>query len=711
MIRFSGLILIASFFSLAMASDAVIKPLRVETPPVIDGKLDEAFWKRAPSMGDFKNFTPDWGSPISEETVAYMAYDARNIYFAFRCYDREPDKVKASMVNRDNINADDWICINLDSFNDSQSLYGIYVNPFGIQGDTRFANNSEDSGFDMVFYSGGHVDQKGYTIEVAIPLKSLRFTGRDLVEMGVIFERRIARTSEQGTSPALDASQGASFLTQMQTLHYEQVQPERVLEVLPAVTYHNQRSRQGDSLEEVAEDEDLSITAKYGLTSSLILDATYNPDFNQVEADAGQVDINLRSPLFFAEKRPFFLEGRENFTVAATGRSNPLSSVVHTRNIIDPIYGIKLNGKVGKRGTLSALSARDEYNENNPTNFGILRYKHRTRSDGFIGGIFTSRSNDVRDSQLLGFDGVTRLNENTTLNYNVMGSKSDFIFGDSDENGHAVSGSYIQSTRDRDINFSLTDISEDFRAASGYMSRRGISRIQGQYRRKWYPKNEKIQRISADFFTQQTEDKFSDEWETYNRVAIFFNFLRTQSANARYIHATEIFNGVELDTGGYALYYQNRPTNAWRFSIYANRFDAIFYSNDPFQGYRRTLNPTINWQPSDKLNADLSYYYQDFYKKDTDEKLYQYTLSRLRVTYQANRYLFFRGIVEHNGFHDELLTDFLASFTYIPGTVVHLGYGSLYDEREWNGNRYVTSDGFNERDRGFFFKASYLWRK
>ena len=197
----------ASFVS---ANDALI-PLRTDTPPVIDGKLDDAVWQQAPSVTGFKTFFPDYGKDMPDPTVVYYAYDRENLYFAFRCFDSEPDKIKTSVTRRDNVRPDDWICINLDSFNDQQSLYGFYVNPAGIQGDTRFANGREDDGIDLIWYSAGHIDDKGYTLEIKIPFKSIRFANREIVEMGVVFERRVSRRAEQGTYPPLKPERGMFF--------------------------------------------------------------------------------------------------------------------------------------------------------------------------------------------------------------------------------------------------------------------------------------------------------------------------------------------------------------------------------------------------------------------------------------------------------------------------------------------------------------------
>ncbi|MFC1557221.1 carbohydrate binding family 9 domain-containing protein [candidate division KSB1 bacterium] len=182
------------------ASDP-LRAYRTDIPPVIDGILDDEVWRNAPSVSEFRTFIPDFGREMPERTVVYFAYDDNNLYFAFKAYDSEPDKIKASISARDKIRPDDWICVNLDSFNDQQSLYAIYSNPLGIQEDSRYSGGQEDFSFDMVYYTKGIIDDEGYTIEMQIPLKSIRFKHEEVVEMAVLFERHISRHSTQGMFP------------------------------------------------------------------------------------------------------------------------------------------------------------------------------------------------------------------------------------------------------------------------------------------------------------------------------------------------------------------------------------------------------------------------------------------------------------------------------------------------------------------------------
>jgi hypothetical protein len=247
---------------------SALTPLRAASAPVIDGRLDDPVWQEAPSVTDFKTFSPDFGRDMAEATKAYYAYDRQNLYFAFEASDSQPDKIKASVSSRDSIRPDDWICVNLDTFGDQQGLYAFYVNPLGIQGDSRYAAGHEDLSFDAVWYSAGRKEGSGYTVEIRIPLKSIRFSDTDPVRMAVMFERRISRHSENGTYPALKPEQGMAFLTQLQPIVYEEVEHYTLLELLPGITYNRQSGHTDGRWSVLRNDADVSLTMKYGFTTT-----------------------------------------------------------------------------------------------------------------------------------------------------------------------------------------------------------------------------------------------------------------------------------------------------------------------------------------------------------------------------------------------------------------------------------------------------------
>lgn len=694
-------------------------PLLLEDPPVIDGVLDEPVWERAPSVTGFRTWTPDFGVPMVGDTRAYMAYDGSNLYFAFQALDPDPGEIKAAVTERDNIRRDDWVAINIDTYGDQQSLYAFYINPLGIQMDTRFAGGQEDPHVDLVWFSEGRIDETGYTVEVQIPLKSIRFTPGDTVRMGVIFERQISREREAGTYPQLNPDQGESWLTQMMPLVYHGLRQERVVEVLPAFTFSKRDEIDQGRLATIEEQGELSLTAKVGLTPELILDGTYNPDFSQVEADASQVDVNLRYQLYFPEKRAFFREGGEHFAVGGTGASpmDPVNSIVYTRTIVDPVAGLKLTGKVGSKDFVASVYSVDDLSpepgsgEPDYAHIPIFRYKRSLNEDGYLGGIYAGREMEGHYNRVGGMDGFLRMGAATTLGYHAILSSTKDEEDQAARSGRALGFHLSRSTRDLDLKLTGKDVTEDFRAETGFVWRTGVLQVSGQVTPKFYPESNVLRRVDLDFFSGQTKDRASDMWETYNQALILAQLLGKVTLRAAFYHATEVYRDQKFDAGGFTVAGSAQFTNDLYASVSFQRSDAIFYSADPYQGESARASATLIYQPSDKLRGDFRYTYVDFSRSSDGEKIYDYPIYWGRVTYQLNRYLFFRGILEYNEYREEMLTDLLASFTYIPGTVVHVGYGSLQDRVRWAEGSYVPSDDFLETKRSFFLKMSYLWRR
>lgn len=704
-----------------------LKPTRAVQAPVIDGVLDDAIWQEACSVTGFRTYAPDYGKPMLGDTKVSMAYDDDNLYFAFRCYDSEPGKIKTSIASRDNILRDDWVCINFDTFFDHQAGYGLYVNPFGIQGDTRFTTVNEDLGFDLVWYSAGRIDSEGYTVEIQLPLASLRFADKDTVMMGVIFERCISRNNERGTFPPLDPAYNesyASWLKQMYPLAYVGLKHRTLLELLPALTYSRKYDIDGGNLRSVENKSELSFTAKYGITADLILDGTYKPDFSQVESDAGQVDVNLRYNVFYSEKRPFFQEGRESFQLAGTAVSDldPVQLIVHTRTIVSPIAGAKLAGKIGEENTLAALYAADElppeisvaggkYNH-----FTVLRYKRAFGKDSYLGGLYAGVEQTDHHNRLGALDGQIRLTPSSLVEYNAMISKTKADGASPEETGHTLGLRYSYGTREIDYDVSFRDIAENFQAEMGYITRPGVLQGTVLVRPKFYFSSDILRRIDVALFTGQTKDKPSNLWETYNRFSLMNYLWGSLLLKAGGEYSTEIFRGERFLTGGADVVAQAQWTKELFAGASYSRTKAVYYEYNPakrpYQGTSNNVSVGVTYQPTEKLNGQFSFIYSNFRRDSNWDRIYDYPITRFKCTYQMNQYLFLRGILQYNNRYKQLLTDGLVSFTYIPGTVIYGGYGSLYQKIAWDENRgnYGASPDFLEVKRGFFFKTSYMWR-
>ncbi len=706
------------------AGDKITIP-RCTTAPVLDGTLDDAAWKGAAVFTSFKTLKPDFGVPASEKTTAYITFDKEYVYAAFYCFDSEPGKIKTSITSRDNMYGDDWIAFCLDTFNDEQNAYGFLCNPQGIQGDGMLdANGDLDGNMDMVWYSKGRVVEDGYIVEMKIPFKSIRFPNQKTITMGLWLFRSINRKSEEVTYPEMFPDKG-SALMQWQKITLSGVRYQRIVEVLPALTHSRKDAHDSGEMGAESRETDFSLTAKLGITSQMVLDATYNPDYSQVEADAGQVDVNLRYALFYAEKRPFFLEGAEHFKFAGNTEEAPLWRIVHTRNIVSPQFGFKFTGKLGRRSTMAALYARDEspgdmagdngelLYPGKKADFLIFRYQHALGNDNFIGGFYSGREFMDGHNRVAGVDGRIRLSGTWKVEYHGFGSFSRDGETLEDTSGHALALRLNHESRHWNIDAGVQDISEHFRVDTGFITRTDITRLGFFSMYIIYPKSKFLQRIEPFYWSFHIYDKESKLMESFNIFTLRFRMPRDTQFRLDMILANEIFGGLRFNRGGIGCRFESRLTNQFSVELYYRYSQGIFYDpGNPYQGKGSQGSLELEYQPTEKLNSSLEVSYNDFYRDSDSQKVYDYLILRSRTTFQLNKYLFFRGIVEYNTYRKELLTDFLASFTYIPGTVIHVGYGSVYEKTRWDptGAEYISSNRFLETRRGLFLKISYNWR-
>ncbi len=709
-----GFGLLCLFWAARLFAGSVVEPARVEVPPVIDGKIDDPAWQTALRMTDFKTWQPDYGKEPSQKTEAYFLYDAENFYVAFRGYDTEPGKIKAAISKRDAIFQDDYVGFFVDSFYDRQNAYCFMVNPLGIQGDGLLNSQGNlEPTMDMVWYSKGQIDDQGFTVEFRIPLQSIRFPNKETVIMGMFFWRQLVRTSEMASVPAFVPEKGG-LLTQTQQVAVTGIEYHRVVEILPAFTYANRLAASEGRLQQDLKSSDFSLTAKVGITSDLTSDATYNPDFSQVESDAGQVDFNVRYALYYPEKRPFFLEGLEYFQFAGNTEDAPLLAVVYTRNIIDPIFGLKATGKLGATNTIASIYAKDELPQTDSDrhpDFGIFRFKHSLKDDSFLGGFYTSRFEGSGYNQLAGSDGRIRLSQTSIAEFHLFGSFTRENTQTPTVGGHALGLRYMYEDRKFITDIGYQDIARNFQVDTGFVERTGLSRLALFSMYRFYPKSKLFQRIEPFYWGYQLYDKFYDMLESFNLLCLRFWLPRSTMVRFEGILGKEVYSGARFDRNALGARAQTQLTKQFYLEAFYRRGGAVYYDPEaPYQGYGNRAMIFLQYQPAEKLDFGLSYSYSDFYRRSDKQKIYDYGIIRSRNTYQVNKYLFLRAIFEYNTFRERLTVDTLASFTYIPGTVVHVGYGSAYERLAWDGADYVGSDRFLETQRGFFFKVSYLWR-
>ena len=697
-------------------SDITIKTIQTDVPPVIDGYLKDQVWQDSPGYSGFKTLRPEYGRLISEKTIVKMAYDSENLFFAFQCYDSQPDQIVASITKWDNAIYDDNVVIFLDSFNDQQNIIGFFVNPLGSQGDMIvYSSGKGDMSPDFIWDAAGLRTNDGFNIEVKLPLKSIRYTPGDKVLMGIGFGRSISRTSEMAAFPEILPDAGP-LNAQMAEIELQDLSYQKTYEILPSFTKSIQSSTESGELAPTLDEDNLGVTAKVGLTPQLTLDATYNPDFSQVEADVGYVDVNLRYDIFYPEKRPFFMEGQENFMFGGLYENSSIRTVVHTRNIVNPDYGMKLTGKIGRSNSISTLVASDRVQIEDTTltknaNFGIARYKRLFSSDTYVGGLVTSRDFEGSFNRIAGVDSRIRVTNNMKIEGNYLFSSSRDSTDGLIYDGYSVDLLWNYSSEKYLAYLSMNDVSASFDIQSGYIRRTGVSTASYLFSRTFYPGIKIFQSIQPMLWGYFRKDKDFNLDENFTMGILRFYFPYSTQLRFDVSKGSEVYEGELYDISKVRIDGLTSPTK-WFFLMLQFRAGGSpnYDPEDLFQGDGESLMTLINFQLTEKFNSDFRYSRSILHKRETDELIYDYKLYTGRLTYQINKYLFIRGILEYNAYYEKLSTDFLISFTYIPGTVVHLGYGSLYEVWDDEMEMEQPSNRFIETKRGTFFKASYNWR-
>jgi uncharacterized protein DUF5916 len=390
--------------------------VRFTEAPIIDGRVDDSMWRTAAHLTEFVQQDPVEGARASEQMDVYIGYDSQKLYFAIYAHYSDIGLMRANRVERDKTDNDDIVTISFDPFLDSQLGYSFSVNGYGVQGDSTLRGNTGGGGgvvtstdatgditWDALFTTAGQLVEDGWTAEMAIPLKSLRYparAGNEAHRWGFQIERQIRSTNETDVW-APTSRDVAGFLRQMGVLDgISNLSTSRNFEILPTFTAGHQETlnrtsgTSGTSYTSYTS-KDVGVNLKYGFTPNLTLDFTLNPDFSQIESDRDQIEVNQRFPIQYPELRPFFLEGIDTFRVQGP------ATFIQTRTIVDPQYAAKLTGKVGK-ATVGLLMANDEApgrlveSPDDPTygkvaNIVIGRARWDFAPQQWVGGIYSDR--------------------------------------------------------------------------------------------------------------------------------------------------------------------------------------------------------------------------------------------------------------------------------------------------------------------------------
>jgi len=715
-----------------------VRPPRIDTPPTIDGRLDDIGWQNAAKITEFTQESPLEGEPATEETEVYLAYDNDNIYLGFYLHYSDPNIMRANRVDRDRAFQDDLITIYIDTFLDQQRAYDFDLNAFNVQGD-GIVNTSRrgfgrspippaDRSWDALFYSATEIVHDGYIAEMAIPLKSIRYPSRPAGvphQWGFQIVREIKGKNQENDVWAPMSRDVSGFHRQMGLMEgMTNFSTSRNLEFLPtftAIQFGSFDQATGGFVNRDT-DPEAGLNIKYGLTSNLTADFTLNPDFSQIESDRPQVEVNQRFPLFFSELRPFFVEGAEIFQFPG-----PVT-FVHTRTIVDPVWGAKLTGKVG-RLAVGVLTAEDEapgnVDERTDIRFGetaqnfIGRVKYDVYSESHLGAIFTDREFLDSSSMLGGVDGSFRLSRSRSTNFRMIGTRHRSLDGIERE-GHV----YDVSIRDNGRNLSwfaaAFEISPDFDTDVGFVRRVNQRLVTGNVSYRWWPEswvNNWGPRVSYSR-NWNFDDVLEDERA---RVGTSLSFAKNIRFGADVNRDMERFGGINFFKTEYSVSGGASTNRALSVNASYSKGDQIFFDIDnPFlgTGSRTRLNVTV--RPFARLSSQVGVNTSRLIdQRSGAAEVFDVKIYRAQSVLTISDRLLVRNISEYNTFDKELDLNVLFTYRINAGTVFYFGYDDHYRQADrLVGDR--DGDGIDERlffteelrrtNRAIFMKLRYLFR-
>lgn len=470
---------------------------RLSHPPVIDGKLDDAVWQEGNLLDGFIQSDPDEGKPATEQTVVRMGYDAHNLYFAIRCFDREPSKILGSSMRFDtDMTADDSIVIDLDTFHDHRNAFSFQVNPLGAKTDALIRNEGEEVNvsWDGVWDAAVQRDAQGWTVEVAIPFKTLRFNRADPQTWGFSIGRYLNRRQESSFWKPISHPTGTAFAA-------NRVSEFAELRGMTDITeggrfqfkpYSLLRDEPHDRAFQQQRKWDAGGDLKMNLTSSLVADVTVNTDFAEAEADQQQINLE-RYKLYYPEKRQFFLEGANLFYFGDRPEpvdvpekfqfffSRQIGLAADGQVVVPVLGGAKLSGRVGNTsiGFLNMTTDSTRYVgtdgaavDEPQTNFTVLRLKQQLFGDSTLGliGLSKDPQGSSHYNRGLGADWDLVLGKNWQSSGFVARTDTPGLEG----NDSAYSADLVWTSQNLRIRQRYTDIGDNFNPEMGFLTRSGI---------------------------------------------------------------------------------------------------------------------------------------------------------------------------------------------------------------------------------------------
>ena len=671
--------------------------VRTETPPTIDGRLDEPMWQEAGVVDRFTQQEPAEGDAATERTEVRLLYDRGHLFIGVRAFDSDPAGIVATEMRRDSnrLLDEDSFQIIIDTFNDSRSGYMFVTNPLGAkleqqifeegEGSTFGSNSNVNRNWDGVWNVVSRRTDEGWVAEIAIPMTTLRFRPDEEQTWGVNFMRLIRRKNESSFWAPIPKAYGltrvslAGSLTGMQGLSQG-----LDLRIKPFVVAGARGDRVGHSLD-VSGLNDVGLDVKYGVTSGLNLDLTLNTDFAQVEVDEQQVNLT-RFSLFFPEKREFFLENANQFNVGT--RFQRSADLFFSRRIglsdtgqpVPIVAGARLTGKAGRNNLAMMDIQTDGAFETQGENFFVARYSRDVLSRSKVGGLFINKESiDGSDfNRTMAVDANFAIGNHFTVNsFLAKTSSPNVTTGDK-----AFYGRVAWLDPAWNVWAEYTDIQDNFNAEVGFVPRQGIRTTQLNIIRTPRPKRFNIRTMLPMFNYTYTTDQQNRLVTRRAHYMVGFMMQNGAFINVVYNRLLEVLDRPFRLSPNVVV-----PIGTYRFG------EAVFtYNSDPsrriyqrfeyspqtfFEGTRTDVNAAVGLRATNQLAAELQYTHNDVNLPVGDLKI---DLAILRLDYALSPRATIRSLIQYNSSVDEMSASVRFNLRYTPGSDLYVAYDELRDE-------------------------------
>ncbi len=743
--------------ALATAATAAAEPSEAPRPATVDvPRIDrpprlEEFVGMEPSAelagrmakveGPFLQRIPVDDAPSTERTDVYLAYDAANLYAAFVAFDDEPGKIRANLSRRENIFGDDIVQIMVDTFRDRRRAYSFICNPFGVQFDAIWTEGQDfDASFDTVWASEGRVTDRGYVVLMTIPFKSLRFPLASEQTWGLLFNRDIPRKNEETFWPRYSQKIDGR-LNQMGTLTgLRDISPGRNLLFIPYGAARWFRTDEADGAGAAVAGPDhtegrAGLDTKAVFNDGIVLDATINPDFSQVESDEPQVTVNQRFEVFFPEKRPFFLENAGYF-------QTPID-LVFTRRIADPRLGARVTGKAGP-WALGALLVDDRGpgeiaapgtpERGERASYGVVRVNRDVAAQSTVGALVSDRELAGGFNRVGSVDARVKWSERWTSLFQAATSRTrtpDAI----ETEGNAYYAQADRAGESLKATFRYQDVSPGFVAENGYVPRRDFREVYEDVRYVLRPGRGDLISYTPELSGLYNRDytglrldarlrpEIGFEWagQTYLFVAGTFGRTRLRPADFPALSVDRDYavlaDEVEFETQRWKRLSLTGSASIGHDVNYVPPAGTAPYPADTFYA-----SAGATMLPSPRVRVDVALLFTRLTEQGSGDPMFTNSIARLRAGLQFTRRASLRLIVRFDRTDADpsktslttarnLNGDVLFTYQVNPWTAVYAGYNSNLARPPFlNGAPAAGPDGYVEDARQAFVKVSYLVR-